>query len=898
MPPRLSSVINVQPLSPSISAPMDRAYEWVTGPGARMILAGVWGGRGVGSARMAQDGPTCFPGNTRLVTLDNGLTVIVREDNSAPVVSAQAWAMTGSIHEGEWLGAGLSHILEHMLFKGTKTRGVGRIDQEVQAAGGYMNAYTSFDRTVYYIDAPNTSAETAVDILCDIMQHATLPEDELAKELDVIRREIDMSQDDPSRRSSRRLFETAYTVSPYRHTIIGYPDIFNELKREDIVGYYRSRYIPNNIFFVVVGDVDSDQMIAQIHKAFESNKHKPLPPQVLPEEPRQTAPRDLVEEAAIQLGHLHVSWHVPDVRHPDLPALDVLATVLGSGRSSRLYQSVREKQGLVNSADAWTYTPVGSGLFGMSAVVDTEKFGPALKAMQQELQQLKNDLVSDAELGKVVKQFISATLGTRKTMEGQAQTLGDSWISVHDLDFADRYLEAVKAVTPPDVQRVAETHLADTNRTLYALLPEGAAPRAARTEASHSSSPVQKFEFPNGLRLLVKEDHRLPFVQLRGMFMGGVLGETEKDSGITQLMAKLMVKGTAKRTGMQIAEQVESVGGHIDAYGGNNSFGVTAEGLKPDVTLGLEVFADVVLQPSFPAEALARQREVQLAALKTQQDKLLHATFRMMRSKMFGTTGYGLDPLGTKESLAKLDTTDLASFHRSLAVPNNCVIAVFGDVNTTEVRVEAEKAFGLWNIGNEFKVAPPMERDPGMQRLAVERDKEQAVVVAAYRGCTFMNKDRYALELISEACSDLGSRLFLRIREELGLAYYVGAQSQPGLSPGFFAFYAGTSGEGAVQVEQELLSEAGKLRDEGLTEEELARAKAKVIGQKKIARQDLGGLATTKGLDELYGLGHDAGEQDDARYEAVTLGEIQEVAARYFQPAQCVVAVSHPTAQL
>ena len=280
-------------------------------------------------------------GDTRLVTLDNGLTVIVREDHSAPVVSAQAWAKTGSIHEGDWLGAGLSHILEHMLFKGTESRGVGRIDQEVQEAGGYMNAYTSFDRTVYYIDVPNTGARVAVDILCDIMQHATLPEAELEKELDVIRREIDMGQDDPGRRASRRLFETAYTTSPYRHTVIGYPDIFNELRRDDIVGYYRSRYIPANVFYVIVGDINADEVVTQVAEAFAANKAKPAPPLLIPAEPRQTAPREVTEEAPIQLGHLHYSWHVPDVRHPDLPALDVLATLLGSGRSSRLYQRIR-----------------------------------------------------------------------------------------------------------------------------------------------------------------------------------------------------------------------------------------------------------------------------------------------------------------------------------------------------------------------------------------------------------------------------------------------------------------------------------------------------------------------------------------------------------------------------
>src|SRR5271155_2769236 len=182
-----------------------------------------------------------LPPGVKLTILENGLTIIVREDYNAPVVSAQAWAMSGSIHEGNWLGAGLSHVLEHMLFKGTSTRPGSRIDQEVQEAGGYMNAYTSFDRTVYHIDVPNTGAKVAIDVLCDIMQNATLPPDEMAKEKQVILREMDMNQDEPGRRSGRRLFETAYTKSPYRFTIIGYPDIYNELQATDIAAYYHER---------------------------------------------------------------------------------------------------------------------------------------------------------------------------------------------------------------------------------------------------------------------------------------------------------------------------------------------------------------------------------------------------------------------------------------------------------------------------------------------------------------------------------------------------------------------------------------------------------------------------------------------------------------------------------
>src|SRR5580658_10034918 len=237
-----------------------------------------------------------LPSGVTMTTLENGLAIIVREDHSAPVVSVQAWSMTGSINEGKWLGAGMSHVLEHMLFKGTTTRGSGRIDQEVQDAGGYMNAYTSFDRTVYHIDVPNTGAKTAIDILCDIMQNATLPADEMAKEKQVILREMDMGQDDPGRRSGRRLFETAYTKSPYRFTVIGYPDIYNELKQSDIEEYYHARYAPNNVFYVVTGDIKAADVVAQIKAAYAKAKAKAMPPLVLPEEPRQMAPREIIEE--------------------------------------------------------------------------------------------------------------------------------------------------------------------------------------------------------------------------------------------------------------------------------------------------------------------------------------------------------------------------------------------------------------------------------------------------------------------------------------------------------------------------------------------------------------------------------------------------------------------------
>ena len=406
--------------------------------------------------------------------------------------------------------------------------------------------------------------------------------------------------------------------------------------------------------------------------------------------------------------------------------------------------------------------------------------------------------------------------------------------------------------------------------------------------------PVQKFELANGLRLLVKEDHRLPFVEFRAVFKGGVLAETAQNNGVTQLTGKLLLKGTGRRSAEDIAREIESVGGNLDSYGGNNSFGVNAEVLSGDFQTGLDLLADVLLNPAFPTPALEREREVQLAAIRDQRDHLLQSASLAMRRALFGPAGYGLDALGTEASVQSIQVTDLKAFHAQLARPNNCVQAIYGDIATDQVKAAVERAFATWQPAPTPTVDCALWTVDSIKRVTETRDKKQAVLVIGYRGTTVRDADRYPLALLHEACSDLGSRLFLRIREKLGLAYYVGAQNVVGLAPGYFAFYAGTAPDKAALVETELLKEAELLRAESLTPEELKRAKAKIIGQRKIARQDLGSFATANALDELYGLGYAYTDTEDARYEAVTGDQLQAVARKYLQPDALVISLVQP----
>src|SRR5205809_3242592 len=360
------------------------------------------------------------PSTAQKWILPNGLTIIVQEDHSAPVASVQAWCATGSIDEDQHLGAGLSHILEHMLFKGTKTQSANQIAQSIQNVGGYNNAYTSFDRTVFWIDVPKDGVGTALKVLSDAMMNSTLPQDEYKKEQEVIRREFAMGMDDPDRMVSLLLFGTAYQRHPYRFPVIGELEIYNQLTQEQVMQYYKTRYVPNNLTFVVVGDVDAEKVRQQLAELFKPYPEKSLQPVFIPAEPPQLRRREVHQEFATELTHLSLTWHIPEVTSPDVPALDLLSTILGDGRSSRLYRRVREEAGLAFSISAVSYTPGDPGPFGSGATADPRERRAAGQPALRIVDEAKSIGVTADELEKAKKITLSHHLGALTTMRGQA----------------------------------------------------------------------------------------------------------------------------------------------------------------------------------------------------------------------------------------------------------------------------------------------------------------------------------------------------------------------------------------------------------------------------------------------------------------------------------------------
>ncbi len=837
-----------------------------------------------------------FPATTaRQWTLPNGLVVIVQEDHSAPVASVQAWCETGSITEDKQLGAGLSHILEHMLFKGTTTRQPNEIAQSVQDLGGYINAYTSFERTVYWIDLPSKGTATAIDILADAMMNSTLPAEEYVKEQEVIRREFAMGEDDPDRVSSRKLFATAYREHPYRYPVIGHLDVYNTLTRDDVMAYYKARYVPNNLFFVVVGDVNAEEVYKQIATYFEKYPRQAIAPVYIPQEPMQLGRREEHREFPTELTRLDMAWHIPEVTHPDVPALDLLALVLGGGRSSRLYRKLREEEGSAHAIHAWCYTPGQPGLFGVDATLDPDKRETVQKGVLAILEELKRDGITPEELAKAKKQTLAGHLSGLATTRGKASDLGTNWMLIRNLDFTRDYLEAVQKVTVADITRVLQTYFEDRNLTVSSLNPVGSLAAAAQEAAPLAAGEIQKFTLSNGLRLLVREDARLPLVSMVATFKAGLLVENTESNGITKLFSRTLLKGTKTRSAEQIAEEIESLGGGIGAEAGNNSFNISVKVMEPDLATGLEILADVLRNPAFPEKAIAREKEAQLASIKAEEEEMTTMARNLLRRNLYPGHPYGLRGNGSVESVKALDRDQLAAFHQQYVAGSNGVIAVFGDVKAAEVKALVEKALGNLPKG-EPALAKLPQPAPLTEAKSVEefKDKAQAIVMIGYRGTDLYSPDRLALELIDEASSDLGSRFFIRIREKLGLAYFVGTSQLAGLVPGPFVFYLGTAPAKVEAVKAEFLDEISQLAKEGLTVDELRRAKEKLLGQQEIRNQSNDAFAHACALDELYGLGFDDYRRLRTRIEAITLKEVKAVAQKYFADTPSILAVVRP----
>ncbi|HEY4243962.1 MAG TPA: pitrilysin family protein [Kofleriaceae bacterium] len=842
---------------------------------------------------------------------DNGLTLHVAAGHAAPVAAVQAWVGVGSADEGP-REAGLAHLVEHMLFKGSRGYGLGELARAIERGGGEINAWTAFDHTVYHAVLGKGAVELAIDALGDALLAPRVDPDELMREREVIREEIRQGSDDPSRAVAQQLFATAFAQHPYRRPVIGTAESVARLAERDVLSLFRRFYVADNMTLVVAGDIEPARVVRAVAARFRGMPAG-RPTRSFAEEPAQTAPRASCAHAPVSEAYLAAGFHVPAARHSDLAALEVAAILLGQSESARLPRLLGARDELVTSAYANVHALRDPGMFVLTATARPGDAHAALGGLTKQAGALADDLTSD-ELEVARLSVEAAFVRQLETVQGRARSLGWHAAVTGDPQFGHVYLDRVRAVRRHDVARVVRGYLTPENASVAAVLPAGKRATAeARTRwakqaetrvrkglaaPAKAAAPVeQRVVLASGATILVRRDPSVPVVAMRAVWRGGQRAEDAAHAGASTLLARMITRGCGTRSADEVADRIDRLGGSLAGVAGRNSFGFAAEWLGRAWQPGLDLLADCIVSPALPSEELVRERRTLLDDQAAQADSPSQVAFRAFSEALYGDHPYARDVLGTPDAVAALSRADLESFYRTQYPLSGLTLAIVGDVDIAEVIAAAKLRFD--NAPVVAAAKPPAAAAPSIsapREVYRYLDRAQAHLVIGYPGATVDAPDRFALEVLVAILGGQGGRLFAELREKQALVYRVSAHSIEGVDPGFVAVYLSCAPEKLADAVAAVRAELLRIRTDGVTPAELARAQQYLIGSHQIAMQRRAAVANALAYHEAYGLGWQAWSQYDDAIRAVTPGAIAAAAAAYLRPDREVIATVRPPA--
>ena len=855
--------------------------------------------------------------------LENGLTLLVEENHAAPVVAIQVWVRVGSADERPD-EAGLAHLHEHMLFKGTGRRGPGEIARTIEASGGEINAWTSFDQTVYHVVLGSRFFAEGMDVLADAVTSAAFDPAELQREIEVVCEEIKRSQDSPTRKLSRELFAAAFSTHPYGKPVIGTEASVRGFTREGILRFYRRWYKPENAVVIVVGDVREAEAVEQARKLFvwPPGSFEPAPPRL--SEPHREQVLARLRKEPLKEGYLSIAWPSPPLVHDDVAALDALTIVLGHGEASRLQRAMKRDRLLCSEVQASCYTPVDPGLTIVGLTLQPTTTREAVREALAQTYRLRSEEVTPEELSLACRLLESDAVYQRETVQGQARKLGFYQSSAGGVEFEQRYLEHVAQLTPSRLREAAERWIDPSAAVLAALLPDHDAPsedellellreagRVPRARAPASSAapekrarvrfaahaktgPLLREELPGGGVLLIKEERAVPLVALRAAWQGGLRAEDASNSGINALLARLVSKGTRTRGAERLVREMEAMGGSLGGNAGRNSFGLRAEFLSRHLAEGFDVFAEGIGAPAFDPEEVQRERTLQIDELRSREDNPAGIAFLLFGETIYRKHPYRFDSLGTESSVGRLEPGLLAQYRSNHYPVGGVTLSVVGDVDPDQVRELVRRKLNGSAAPRKI-LAPPQEEPLLAPRFAVKKlDKAQAHLVVGFPGTRLSDEARWPLEVLSAVLSGQGGRLFVELRDKRSLAYSVTSFSMEGLDPGYFAVYIGCGPEKVQEALDGIRNELRRVRESPIPAQELERARTHLIGTHAISLQRNSARAAVYAFDECYGLGADASAKYAERIAAVTAEEVLAAAQRVLTPSREVIALVAP----
>lgn len=857
---------------------------------------------------LTQPDSAALTGNLTVATLENGMSVIIKVVRTSPVVDVRAYVHAGSMYESRWLGAGLSHLLEHLVAQGAEHQdGPGEAakapkSDRIVEIGGQSNAYTTLDHTCYYISASSEKTLECVDLVADWMARPTISKADFEREHGVVQRELEMGKDDPRRQIAYAAAANIYGSHPAGIPTIGYKSPLAAVTYQDVLDYHAKAYVPQNMTFVVVGDVDPKAVLARVRKDFADFKAQRSFEHTLPDVQNIAGVRRVlltnpqVKEVTEEIAFLTVPLF-----SEDLYALDLLSTVLSEGQSSQLVQRLYRQRKLVTSIDTGSDTPSwGRGHFSVMYTAPVDKADQAQAAVLDELRSVIEKPISPAQLERAKRQKVAQFVYAQQTVDSQSATLGFDMMATGDVNFTRDYVDRIQKVTAAQLQAVAARYFKFDAMAITRMAPSIQAQAQQAQAAAEAQPKPQTFKLPNGLRVVLNPIPTTASRSVVSMVLaseGGLMLETPKTNGLGSLMANLTTHGAGKFTADDIAEFFDQAGGTISGSCGNNTINWQATVLDDNFDRALEIFASVVQHPTFATKELEIVRPPTLAAIERIDSNWQSQMMKYFRQKFFENSPYGMLSSGSIEVVKAATSEQLAAYHRQNVKAGTCVLTVFGRFDPVATRAKIEQLFKDLPEGKvTIPTVAPRQIPPGGQMYVLPTQNEVATVSVAAPGMLITNiDDRIPIDVLDTIISgwQLPSGWLHKELRGKQLVYVVHAVNWPGLAPGAFYAYAAGQPANARQVIDIIKKNFDKAAAFTPTQAQIDEAVNTILTAESLDNQEVSALALQAALDELWGLGYDFRTKAAQLYHKVTPADVARVGAKYLGKGY-VVTVTTP----
>ena len=835
----------------------------------------------------------------------NGLRVLLKQDNTAPVATFMVTYEVGSRNEA--IGyTGSTHLLEHLMFKGSRkfnTKKGNSVFQTLQSLGARMNATTWLDRTNYFAVLPSEHLETLIEIEADRMRNAYIKEEDRQSEMTVVRNEFERGQNSPSGVLDENIWATAYQAHPYHHSTIGWKEDIENVSIERLREFYDTFYWPNNATAIAIGDFTEKEALSMIKKHFGKIRKSTKPiPEVYTAEPKQEGIRTITLKRAGQQGIVGVAHKTPAATHPDAPAFMVLSSILSSGKNSRFYKNITDK-GLTTSVYIWDSLFRDPGLFTVYANLSPDVDHKTVeKAVVDEYEKIKKDGVSDEEVKNAQTQLIASMKFRQDGSYAIASGLNEA-IASGDWTLYTTYGEKIGTVTKEDVQRIVKEYFKEDLSTIGYFIPLGAGGQNKKLATSAKdlekmklkhyseeeellSSKVVDSEPVEGIRLLTLK-RGSGVVTLTGSMLGGDI-YASGNARTADMVAAMLDQGTTNMTKFEISAKLESAGARLGFFNGQARVGFSGKFLSEDTKMVFDLLADQLKNPLFAEEDLNKVKKRQVANYKRSKESTRgNATNNML--KAFYGTGHQnspTDPDKAIEEIKKITPKNLKDFHLKNYGAGTMVIVAVGDVDHNSLESLIKEGFGGWKKSplKEKKETGKANKASDKVYVTMQDKTSTDFLVGTALGIDRYHPDYLPLYVATHTLGgNFSARLMQTVRVKEGLTYGINS-SMRGFGNGNDGYWmvGGTfSPKLLSKGESSTLREIKKWAEEGITQKELDITKSTLTGGFQVGFDSTGGLAG--GILDAIIVHGDLTYLDNypERIKAITLDEANTAISKY-----------------